>query len=50
MIKHEVLENMSKYGGSFVKTLSLLHRQADRLEKTFENYFKEYERFNKRDI
>jgi hypothetical protein len=43
----EIIENMEMYGGSFVKTLALLMRKADKenlqkLVKTFDNYIREY--------
>jgi len=47
MIDEEVLVNMEKYGGSFVKQLAKLYRLADpvnkaKLENCFKDYFDEY--------
>lgn len=43
----ETLDNMDKFGGSFVKQLAVLYRLADlnnksKLIDTFINYFNEY--------
>lgn len=46
----EVVERMSKYGGSFVKALADCFHHADRMNKrilkeAFAHYWKEYENF-----
>ena len=48
----KIIENMEKYGGSFVKSLAVCLQKADsvnylKLKRTFINYFLEYEKFNK---
>ena len=45
-----VVENMSKYGGSFVKALAQAFYHADpnnlkKLRDTFNEYWREYEKF-----
>jgi hypothetical protein len=50
MISEKALENMERYGGSFVKKLAELYKVADGdnkkiLEKNFERYFKKYENY-----
>lgn len=47
MHSEHTLENMDKYGGSFVKQLAILYRYADhgnkaKLEATFREYFEKY--------
>lgn len=44
---HNILQNMEKYGGSFVKTLALLTRQASydnvvKLRDAFSEYYEAY--------
>lgn len=46
--EYEILEEMTVYGGSFVKQLALLYRMADasnkkKLEETFRDYFVKYD-------
>lgn len=48
---YEIVGNMEKYGGSFVKTLAALFYCADatnrsRIITTWEQYFDEYKEFN----
>lgn len=49
--KLEIVENMEKYGGSFVKALAQCILRADpdnllKLETTFSEYFEEYKKEN----
>jgi hypothetical protein len=44
----DILEAMTKYGGSFVKQLAILYRLADpnnkkKLENTFGDFFRKYD-------
>jgi len=44
---HKILENMERFGGSFVKTLALLTRQASydnivKLRDTFSDFYEAY--------
>jgi hypothetical protein len=44
---YKVVENMEKYGGSFVQALAVCFRRADRtnfhkLKTTFKDYWEEY--------
>ena len=47
----KVLENMEKYGGSFVKALAQCFHRADRinfekLKNAFPEYWEQYKKFN----
>lgn len=47
MIDERTLENMERYGGSFVKALAELYRRADpankkKLKECFREYFEKY--------
>jgi len=46
-LDHKILQNMERYGGSFVKTLALLTRQATynnltKLVDAFQEYYEAY--------
>lgn len=49
----KVVENMEKYGGSFVKALAVCFHKADhinfiKLKVTFSEYWDEYKKFGKK--
>ena len=53
-IEYKTIENMEKYGGSFVKVLALCFRHADpvnfkKLKTTFSEYWEQYKNFNKKE-
>jgi len=53
MISEETLNNMTTFGGNFVKQLAILYRYADmrnkaKLESCFAEYFKAYEKFGRK--
>lgn len=49
---HKIVDTMEKFGGSFVQSLAMAFRTADRvnflkLKRTFSSYWEEYRKMSK---